>query len=115
MAFGFPAYHEETIRLPRPLTQQLLVDACAMARFAVMGPAKEGPLGLEWRLSSDMSLASWGEKIVVIATGPDTAFVRSQCALPTQCIDWGRNRKNVRRLIEALENAMRVAELLESA
>jgi len=28
--------------------------------------------------------------------------LRSECALPTQVIDWGKNRQNVERIVEAL-------------
>ena len=49
--------------------------------------------------------ASWGE--VVQATtghGPQGAVVgvRSECAMSTTLVDWGKNRKNVDRILAAL-------------
>jgi hypothetical protein len=52
-----------------------------------------------------MNLMSWGETVEAwISHGPQGAVVRlrSKCALPTQVIDWGKNRKNVERIVEAL-------------
>ena len=50
-------------------------------------------------------MRSWGENVqATIGYGPRGAVVtlRSECALPTQVIDWGKNRQNVERIVEAL-------------
>ena len=52
-----------------------------------------------------MGLASWGENVDAwISHGPRGAAIqlRSECSFPTQVIDWGKNRKNVERIVGAL-------------
>ncbi len=50
-----------------------------------------------------MSLMSWGERISVQLVNDGQAQVRSASALPTQVIDFGRNRKNVEKLLRAID------------
>jgi hypothetical protein len=38
---------------------------------------------------------SWGENINVGIDSDGTVWVESSCKLPTQCLDWGKNRRNV--------------------
>ena len=59
-----------------------------------------------FNLSSDINLASWGEKITVTVTAVDSGVcvdVLSECALPTQIIDWGKNQKNVEAVFGFLD------------
>lgn len=52
-----------------------------------------------------MGMRSWGENVLAtIGYGPRGAvlMLRSECALPTQVIDWGKNRQNVELIVEAL-------------
>lgn len=52
-----------------------------------------------------VSMASWGEKIEIRLAhgqGGTVATVTSSSAMPTQFIDWGRNRKNVATIIAGL-------------
>lgn len=52
-----------------------------------------------------MGMRSWGENVLAtIGYGPRGAVLtlRSECALPTQVIDWGKNRQNVELIVEAL-------------
>lgn len=63
------------------------------------------------RGSMPMSWASWGERVQAwISHGPYGAVVqlRSECVLPTQIIDWGRNRNNLERLTGALRSLVPV-------
>lgn len=48
---------------------------------------------------------SWGE-IVSIELRDDGAKVSSECAFASQIIDYGKNRMNVRKLIETLKKKM---------
>lgn len=56
--------------------------------------------------TTGVGMSSWGERIELhLAHGPDggtAATVTSSSALPTQFIDWGRNRKNVATIIAGL-------------
>ena len=109
MAFGFPANHEEQLQLPGPITHEWVGYACHAVGWPVPPTCVPGPRGWTWRTSTGMSLASYGEDITIIAIGPDRLLVRSECALPTQCIDWGRNATNVRRIAEVLLRSMLAA------
>ena len=105
VAFAFPAYHEETVTLPLPVTHDWIVYAC---RVAGLGPAVwgSGPRGGAWRVSATTSFSSWGENVVITPLSANVVHVRSECALVTQCLDWGKNEGNVRKLSWALWSAM---------
>ena len=54
---------------------------------------------------SAAGMRSWGENVLAtIGYGPRGAVVtlRSECLMPTQVIDWGKNRQNVERIVEVL-------------
>ena len=54
------------------------------------------------RFNHGMSMSSWGECITVILTpvgNTQTSMsIRSECALPTQIIDWGKNKQIVNQI-----------------
>ena len=55
--------------------------------------------------SVPISWTSWGENVTaVVGFGPAGALVtvESRCALPTQLVDWGKNRKNVEQIVQHL-------------
>jgi len=60
------------------------------------------PQGIE--ASVPTSIWSWGERISVTVQPDGRGLVRSASALPTQFIDWGRNRKNVELLLKTMDN-----------
>ena len=101
MSFGFPAYHEEDIQLPAPLTPHTIPSV--FQRLGWAGSANQE--GRSWRAASSMNLASWGEEIAVIWIAEAVIRVRSQCSMPTQCLDWGKNKKNVMAFKQALYQA----------
>lgn len=45
--------------------------------------------------STSFNLRSSGESIEVDVLSPSSLRITSKCAMPTQCFDWGKNRKNV--------------------
>jgi hypothetical protein len=98
MSFGFPAYHQqtETFYLNSGNLYSLVKSAFAELRWKV---TMDTPSHLE--ASATLNLASWGEKISVSIEGM-TATIVSKCLLPTQCIDWGKNKKNVTTLLNML-------------
>jgi hypothetical protein len=98
MAFGFPAYHTDDFRarLPEHKLREL-----AYAALSALGWVVEEDR-FEVRAKTSMSFWSWGER-VTITTLPDGGLsITSRCALPTQCFDWGKNQKNVMRVLDAL-------------
>lgn len=48
---------------------------------------------------------SWGERVSVVAE-PHSLRVISQCSLPLQVFDWGKNRRNVETVRDCLLQAM---------
>lgn len=53
--------------------------------------------------ASKTSLWSWGENITIEVDEDGTTHIKSECKLPTQIIDWGNNKKNVNKLLAALD------------
>ncbi len=100
MSFGFPAFHVEEVAVMASNS-----DIRAICHWAL------GNLG--WKISQEfntgihastsLSLSSWTEKIEIDFLAPDRLKIRSACALPTQCFDWGKNRKNIKKFRQELE------------
>jgi hypothetical protein len=64
---------------------------------------REGPEAVT--ASARISWWSWGEKITVrLAKSPGgtEVVVRSQCKLPTQSLDWGKNERNVNQILQGM-------------
>jgi hypothetical protein len=101
VTFGFPAFHEEDFTFSFPVTNDWIVYAC---QTAGLGPVRwgHGARGGAWYVAPAVSVFSWGEQIVIAPLAPNVVRIRSECSLPTQCIDWGKNKKNVMRLIQTL-------------
>lgn len=63
--------------------------------------------GVMFRFKSGVSFSSWGEdiSITVIAYDSETVnvTVNSECAMPTQIIDWGKNNKNVNNICNYIQ------------
>ena len=65
--------------------------------------------GVWYRIHHGTSFASWGEKITVTLENGGTSSrvtVLSECGMPTQVIDWGKNASNVRAVFAYLEKGM---------
>ncbi len=64
------------------------------------GGMLEGTTSVGW--------SSWGEKITaVVGFGPRGSVVTltSTCSMPTQVVDFGKNKKNLAKVVEALVGA----------
>jgi hypothetical protein len=50
---------------------------------------------------TSVSLASWGEtiRLEVAERGPQSAVVRMASTLKAQLVDWGKNRRNIEKLM----------------
>lgn len=70
--------------------------------------------GVWFRFHHGMTMTSWGEKITVTLT--PTSYVQtnveafSECGMPTQIVDWGKNKQNVCNILEYIEKAVSSAE-----
>lgn len=64
------------------------------------------PWGIWFRFHHGMSAVSWGEKITITLTptSPSTTLlqIHSECGMPTQVIDWGKNKSVVCNVYERI-------------
>ena len=50
-----------------------------------------------------INLMSWGENLSVQINPDGSVQAESRCAMPLQCLDWGKNNENVRMFFHRLE------------
>ena len=108
MAFGFAAYCSKDYSCPIPG-----VNLRVLVRKAVRA--------LSWKIKEDsyeqiitsksMNLWTYGETIRIRFLSNTSVSIHSKCSMPTQCIDWGQNKRNVMRLIRKIEEAALEPEL----
>lgn len=59
-------------------------------------------------LKHGVTFTSWGEDINILLTpmgnNSTQIFIRSECAMPTQIIDWGKNKDNVNTIYSVIAN-----------
>lgn len=82
------------------LSQNTLTSALEQCGFRVQHAGETSI-----RARATLNLWSFGETIDVLigSFGTDTIVdITSSCVLPTQILDWGKNRKNVRRLFDQI-------------
>ena len=100
MSFGFPAYHTENYS-PKTGDENI--------REAV----RKSLENLSWKIreetsnkilaSTSMGMRSWGEKIHINFLTDGSISITSKCALPTQFLDWGKNKKNIHSLLNKIQ------------
>ncbi len=94
MTFAFPAYHETTV--PGFKTAEAIEAGMRKA-----GWREVQRQGSTITCKVGFNLWSFGETMA-ITLAPTHAVLRSTCILPTQCVDWGKNRRNVQKLLAVL-------------
>lgn len=64
------------------------------------------PNGVWYRIHHGVSFSSWGEKITItltaLAENTTQVTIHSECGMPTQVVDWGKNRQVVCNIYEYL-------------
>jgi hypothetical protein len=103
VAIAFPAYHTERFRTaaaPEDL-RDLILDTIASLGWPLRQDSEEAIVA-----AVRFNLWSFGERIEIRTHQDGSVTITSQCAMPTQCFDWGKNESNV---------AMFVAELRKNA
>jgi hypothetical protein len=71
-----------------------------------------GASGIRWpdedlaRASMGFSFWSYGEDLTVEVFDDGEVTVRSECSFPLQWIDWGKNARNCRRLLDAIDDRL---------
>lgn len=100
MSFGFPAYHNEVRRFDASRKELLRAAKRALRQLGwSFGTAGDADL----TASVSVNWLSWGETLTVDVADNGKVRARSRCALPTQCFDWGKNKRNVTRFFKELE------------
>lgn len=105
MAFGFPAYHTERYS-SKAATAEELQHMVKDALRTLSWPVKS-ECGNRIQASSSIGFKSWGEAIDIELLPDKAIVVTSKCILPTQCIDWGKNKVNVSRFLSEIEKIAR--------
>ena len=71
-----------------------------------------GAAGIRWpdddfaRASMGFSLWSYGEDLTVEVSDDGEVTVTSECSFPLQLVDWGKNSRNCRRLLDAIDDRL---------
>jgi hypothetical protein len=108
MAFGFPAYHTEILyKIPRRIDLREYV----FKTLARIGWEAHYVSRHTISASVGVSFWSWGENITIEIHPDGPMSVTSSCTLPTQCFDWGKNKKNVNKFITELRKLMALQSL----
>lgn len=104
---GAKAY--DVRRLNRPL--DYVVDkmrriGSAKLNFTFQSEHPDGYGGCWFAICHSVSMTSWGENIKVslhpIDFNTTDIEINSECALPTQIVDWGKNKKNIEAIFKYL-------------
>ena len=77
-------------------------------RISLKSENKE-PDRIWYRFHHGASMSSWGEKITITITplqnGTTSLHIHSECGMPTQVIDWGKNKKIVHNIYAYMEKS----------
>lgn len=101
MAIGFPAKHQTSLSLPALTEAELerrLAEHVANAGWEIVEDQTR-------RLVCRTAPNFWtlAERVTVTWTEALELTVESRCALPTQIVDWGQNKRVVTALVEHLQ------------
>lgn len=91
MKISFPARYMESHSFAAD--ESFLANAVQIA-FQTLGWTCQTNGSGEFQTPIGFNLWSFGEKLTVKISGGDVT-VKSECAMPTQCFDWGKNKRNV--------------------
>ena len=104
MAFGFPAYHEETIDLEIPRNEIISFLEPIVGSLS-WGIIEYTETHMEV-ISNTGLLESEGQYITITILPSGSIHFRSECSIFTQCFDWGKNKKNVHKLLSAINRIL---------
>ncbi len=78
--------------------------------FSIKGEFPDGLNGVIFKLSAGVSFSSWGENVDIhmfpYNEQQTMIEIKSECDLPTQIVDWGKNRHNVEDIMRYLLNGI---------
>jgi len=102
MSIGFPAHAAASQRFK--LDQKQLIELAGEA-LTSLGLSYERPFPNRFLARTAFGFWSVGERLVVEVESDGTVTVRSECLMPTQMLDWGRNRRNVNAVFQYIASA----------
>ena len=104
MVFAFPAYHEDEKTFKK--LGLLTLKECVRDSLEGLGWTCYEEDGY-WDGGTPFNFFSWGENIVIeILEDDETVRMKSSCKMPTQCIDWGKNKRNVNEFFAMLRDVV---------
>jgi len=105
MSFGFPAYHEGTRKFN--LRSAVLAAAVENTLIALGWKFERAASGTQFDARTGFSIWSYlGERIRIEIGQDGNTWVRSELGSPIQCVDYGKNRKNVEKFFDLLSQSI---------
>ena len=101
MAFGFPAHHSD--RYSFKTDQVSDIHAIVRQSLAALSWNITGQTDRGITASAGFSLSSWNENVSIDFLSANSIRITSKCSLPTQCIDWGKNKANVEKFLAEIK------------
>ena len=84
--------------------------------FYIKEEVADGRGGVIFKMSHDISFASWGENVTVkiypYNEQQTVVDILSECSMPTQLFDWGQNSKNVKDVLGYLLQGLTVQKMM---
>ena len=107
MAFGFPAYDEDTIRFrgrSRKMLARAVLDALDDLGWHAI---KDGRDRFRASVPNEFHgiIMTWGAKFIV-EIEDEELFIRSEGSIAIAWMDFGQHARNLRRFLECLEDIM---------
>ena len=99
MSIGFPAHYSASIKNKSNYSIEELIKILKKTTFIIQYNSDENIF-----LKAQLNAWSWGESIkITLNRNTDNSInISSKCAFPLQCVDWGKNKKNVNMIVELL-------------
>lgn len=96
-----PARYKDTKKINYDKLQAMerVIDALNTLKYRILEKdERSGVITARSRLN----IWSWTEKVVVNIEDCGHVSVESKCTLPTQVVDWGKNRRNVEKVFSLI-------------
>tara|TARA_B100000470_G_C19658206_1_gene331896 strand:+ start:157 stop:486 length:330 start_codon:yes stop_codon:yes gene_type:complete len=103
MAFGFPAYATRQTQFNAYQAQiaqaiPVVLESLRWKGYQVSPTSFSASVGV--------GLFSWGETITIDFVSQNGIQVTSKCSFPLQCIDWGKNERNIHTFLNQLASLL---------
>jgi hypothetical protein len=111
MAFGFPAYTEQTARFRGVLRKDLSRAAFDALDELGWHPQEDGRDRICASVPNEFQgiMMTWGAKVFV-EIDDEELFIRSEGSIAIAWLDFGQHARNIRRFLERLEDILDDAE-----